>query len=224
MPAQYTQCQNVGPHLKILLTGIVTLLFFWPSITLTNFIPMTGRKNSPSEYMLGLYQCEVLPTGSYWRISLLHNEISDSFLHSSFILKSHFVMFGLQLNVLCRVTNMPCWPDLIVRIFQLSNIAQGQTAVFWQWRLKAKMCFQMYVIFYLLYGFLFPSQSAPCLLLHHSTNVDYGLSVTVNTFSWWMKIRLRSLIMQFAQNSFSLICKLFCLHGHSVYTLMSYIN
>lgn len=69
---------------------------------------MNGRKNSPFEYMLGLYQCEVLPTGPYWRTRLHHHEIADSFVHSPFMLESHFVMFALQLNVLCRVTNMLC--------------------------------------------------------------------------------------------------------------------
>lgn len=48
------------------------------------------------------------PQGSTEEPDLHHNEIANSFEYASFMLESYFLMFGLQLNVLCRATNMPC--------------------------------------------------------------------------------------------------------------------
>jgi hypothetical protein len=57
------------------------------------------------------------PQGSTEEPDFDHNEIANSFVYALFMLESYFLMFGLQLNVLCRATNMSCWLDQVVRIF-----------------------------------------------------------------------------------------------------------
>lgn len=48
------------------------------------------------------------PQGSTEEPDFDHNEIANSFVYALFMLESYFLMFGLQLNVLCRATNMSC--------------------------------------------------------------------------------------------------------------------